>query len=70
MDDAANGSSSAIVSQQNVNVWVQNIKGIEYFIDSKNNVYKHEDVIDNTANPQIIAKCSKNESGLYSIEFL
>lgn len=70
MDDAANGSSSAIVSQQNVNVWVQNIKGIEYFIDSKNNVYKHEDVIDNTANPQIIAKWSKNESGLYSIEFL
>ena len=71
MDDAENGSSTAIkVSQQNVNVWVQNIKGIEYFIDSKNNVYKHEDVIDNTANPQIIAKCSKNESGLYSIEFL
>lgn len=71
MDDAANGSSSAIkVSQQNVNVWVQNIKGIEYFIDSKNNVYKHEDVIENSVNPQIIAKCSKNESGLYSIEFL
>lgn len=71
MDDDANGSSSAIkVSQQNVNVWVQNIKGIEYFIDAKNNVYKHEDVIENSANPQIIAKCSKNESGLYSIEFL
>jgi hypothetical protein len=71
MDDSENGSSTAIkVSQQNVNVWVQNIKGIEYFIDSKNNVYKHEDVIYNTANPQIIAKCSKNESGLYSIEFL
>ena len=71
MDDVANGSLSTIkVSQQNVNVWVQNIKGIEYFIDSKNNVYKHEDVIENSVNPQIIAKCSKNESGLYSIEFL
>ena len=71
MDDAANVSSSAMkVSQQNVNVWVQNIKGIEYFIDAKNNVYKHEDVIENSVNPQIIAKCSKNESGLYSIEFL
>ena len=71
MDDSENGSSSAIkVSQQNVNVWVQNINGIEYFIDAKNNVYKHEDVIENSANPQIIAKCSKNESGLYSIEFL
>jgi hypothetical protein len=50
-------------------VWVQNIKGIEYFIDAKNNVYKHEDVIENSANPQIIAKCSKNDSGMYSIEF-
>ena len=48
MDDAENGSLSNIkVSQQNVNVWVQNIKGIEYFIDAKNNVYKHEDVIVN-----------------------
>jgi hypothetical protein len=71
MDDVANGSLSTIkVSQQNVNVWVQNIKGIEYFIDAKNNVYKHEDVIENSVNPQIIAKCSKNESGQHSIEFL
>jgi hypothetical protein len=51
-------------------VWVQNIKGIEYFIDANNNVYKHEDVIENATNPQIIAKCAKNESGQYSIEFL
>ena len=71
MDDAANVSSSAMkVSQQNVNVWVQNIKGIEYFIDAKNNVYKHEDVIENATKPQIIAKCSKNDSGQHSIEFL
>jgi hypothetical protein len=59
------------VSQQSVNVWVQNIKGIEYFIDSNNNVYKHEDVIENLSNPQVIAKCFKNESsGQYSIEFI
>lgn len=70
MDDVANGISAIKISQQNVNVWVQNIKGIEYFIDANNNVYKHEDVIENLANPQIIAKCAKNESGHYSIEFL
>jgi hypothetical protein len=70
MDDVANGISAIKISQQNVNVWVQNIKGIEYFIDANNNVYKHEDVIENLANPQIIAKCAKNESGQYSIEFL
>jgi FKBP-type peptidyl-prolyl cis-trans isomerase len=70
MDDGANEISAVKTSQQSVNVWVQNIKGIEYFIDANNNVYKHEDVIENTANPQIIAKCAKNESGQYSIEFL
>jgi len=70
MDDGVNENSAVKTSQQSVNVWVQNIKGIEYFIDANNNVYKHEDVIENTANPQIIAKCAKNESGQYSIEFL
>jgi hypothetical protein len=70
MDDGANENLAVKTSQQSVNVWVQNIKGIEYFIDANNNVYKHEDVIENATNPQIIAKCAKNESGQYSIEFL
>lgn len=70
MEDESNGSVANKVSQQSVNVWVQNIKGIEYFIDSNNNVYKHEDVIENSTNPQIIAKCTKETSGQYSIEFI
>jgi hypothetical protein len=71
MEDESNGSAANKVSQQSVNVWVQNIKGIEYFIDSNSNVYKHEDVIENSPNPQIIAKCAKNDSsGQYSIEFI
>ena len=70
MDDGTNENLAVKTSQQSVNVWVQNIKGIEYFIDANNNVYKHEDVIENATNPQIIAKCAKNESGQYSIEFL
>ena len=53
-----------------VNIWVQNIKGIEYFIDGSQNVYKHEDVINNSTNPRIIAKYSKSESGAFSIAFL
>ena len=58
------------LNQQSVNIWVQNIKGIEYFIDSSQNVYKHEDVINNSTNPRIIAKYSKSESGAFSIAFL
>jgi hypothetical protein len=71
MDDVnENGDSKLKSNQQSVNIWVQNIKGIEYFIDSSQNVYKHEDVINNSTNPRIIAKYSKSESGAFSIAFL
>ena len=65
-----NESDAPKANQESINIWVQNIKGIEYFIDGSNNVYKHEDVINNSTNPRIIAKCAKNESGAFSISFL
>lgn len=68
-DDEENGDKSKL-NQQSVNIWVQNIKGIEYFIDGSQNVYKHEDVINNSTNPRIIAKYSKSETGAFSIAFL
>lgn len=43
-----------------VDVWVQDIQGIMYYIDKSNNVYQPEDIISNKVNPQIIAKYSKN----------
>jgi len=69
MDDEKDGDNPKL-NQQSVNIWVQNIKGIEYFIDGSQNVYKHEDVINNSTNPRIIAKYSKSESGAFSIAFL
>lgn len=69
MDDEKD-SDTPKLNQQSVNIWVQNIKGIEYFIDSSQNVYKHEDVINNSTNPRIIAKYSKSEAGAFSISFL
>ena len=68
-NDEENGDKTKL-NQQSVNIWVQNIKGIEYFIDGSQNVYKHEDVINNSTNPRIIAKYSKNEVGVFSIAFL
>ena len=47
---------SDVVSVSKIEVWVQEIKGINYYIDSANNVYKSEDIISNTANPSVIAK--------------
>lgn len=70
MDDQNDNGDNPKLSQQSVNIWVQNIKGIEYFIDSSQNVYKHEDVINGYTNPRIIAKYSKSESGAFSITFL
>ena len=37
-------------------VWLQEINGIIYYIDDNNNVYKTEDILENTINPNIIAK--------------
>jgi hypothetical protein len=70
MDDNEENGDKSKLNQQSVNIWVQNIKGIEYFIDGSQNVYKHEDVINNSTNPRIIAKYSKSETGAFSIAFL
>lgn len=43
-----------------VEVWVQDIQGIVYYIDNSNNVYDTADIIKNQINPKIIAKYVKN----------
>jgi len=50
-----------------VEIWVQEIKGINYYIDSSNNVYKPEDIISNIANPAVIAKWALNDEQKYVI---
>ena len=48
-----------------VEIWVQEIKGINYYIDKNNNVYKPEDIIENNKTPQVIAKCEMDEKKNY-----
>lgn len=43
-----------------IEVWVQDIKGISYYIDKYNNVYQTEDIFANKQNPRVIAKYVKN----------
>ena len=50
-----------------IEVFVEDIKGIVYYIDKKNNVYKTEDILSGKENPQIISTCVKNENGCYTI---
>lgn len=54
------------VNTQKVEVWVQEIQGIVYYIDKTNNVYQAEDIMLNKVNPKIIAKYVKNGEN-YSI---
>lgn len=51
-------------------VYVENINGIGYYVDDKDNIYKSEDVYRNTNDPQIIATRIKLPSGEYDIKYL
>ena len=55
--------SEVISNVTNVDVWVQDIKGIHYYIDNNFNVSKTEDIIANKINPAIIAKYVNDENG-------
>ena len=72
------GTPHGIISNKNesfpntkkVPIWVEEIKGICYYIDEELNVYDFEDFIKNKNNPNIIAKCEKNiinNTPVYSI---
>jgi hypothetical protein len=58
--------NETVQSTQKIEVYVQDIQGIIYYIDSANNVYKTEDIISNKVNPQVIAKYVKDGDN-YSI---
>lgn len=56
--------------QNKIDVFAQEIKGINYYIDKNNNVYNTEDIISNSKNPSVIAKYVKTPSGEYSIPMM
>ena len=68
------GTPHGVIDVQNVEtkkaqkteVWVQEIKGINYYIDDANNVYKPEDILSNRPSPSIIAKWTLKD-GIYTI---
>ena len=57
-------TSEEIVKSVELEIWLQEINGIGYYIDKNNNIYKSEDIIHNSKNPQIIAKYEK-ENDVY-----
>lgn len=61
-----NNQNENKINTQKIEVWVQDIQGIVYYIDKFNNVYDTADIIKNQLNPKIIAKYVKN-GDIYSI---
>jgi hypothetical protein len=51
---------------ENIEVFAEDIKGIVYYIDKNNNVYKTEDILSGKENPLVISKCVKQD-GFYTI---
>jgi hypothetical protein len=62
-------SEGGAVEASNVNkieVWVEEINGINYYIDSNKNVYRAEDIVENKSAPAVIAKWEL-ENDVYTI---
>ena len=48
-------------NKKSIDIFSQDIRGIIYYMDKYNNVYKITDVLEGKENPQIIAKYTKND---------
>ena len=45
-----------MVTNKKVEVWIQEIQGIVYYVDANKNVYDPEDILANKVNPKVIMK--------------
>jgi len=65
--DNDNNNKTEGNTMKKIQVKVQDIKGIIYYLDDFNNVYDPHDILNGITNPNIIAKYHLNEEGIYSI---
>ena len=56
---SVNETPENVVTNKKVEVWIQEIKGIVYYVDADHNVYDPEDILLNKINPKIIMKLSQ-----------
>lgn len=64
--DNQNNNNPSHQNIKKVEVWVQEIQGISYYIDAYCNVYRPEDIISNSLRPNVINKY-RIENGQYVI---
>lgn len=63
------GTSNEVCQNKIVELTVQDINGIMYYVDSEDNVYNQSHVLSNKINPECIGKRINNDNGTYSIAF-
>ena len=49
-------------------VYIKDIKGINYYIDTEGNVYDTADILHNKVNPRIIAKYNISSNNVYTVD--
>ena len=68
------GEYEVISNQESQNkiieLTVQDINGIMYYVDNEDNVYNQSHVLSNKINPERIGKRITNNNGTYSIQFI
>ena len=55
---------------ETIDVWIQEINGINYYIDDQGNMYDPQDIYQNKENPRRIHKYHKDENNNFIIEDL
>lgn len=60
VDYENDGNGDGVIKKQ-VEVWLEDINGIMYWINEAGTVYHHEDIKNNIENPRVIAHYEKNE---------
>lgn len=56
---SVNETPENVATNKKVEVWIQEIKGIIYYVDAEHNVYDPEDILLNKINPKVIMKFSQ-----------
>ena len=65
--DISNNVNETAKTRYTVNVWMQVIDEIPFYIDDDRNVYQADDIISNKVNPRVIAKYEIDKQGEYVI---
>ena len=62
-----NNEKSETEKYDKIEIFIKEIRGINYYLDNKNNVYKAEDIISNKLDPDVIAHYLVMPDGSYTL---